>query len=331
MHSSLGPLTFDPILVSKPWGGRKLESLGKELPDDRSYGESWEIADLPSDVVTSSAVTRARVDVGPLAGSTLRDLIALLGDGLLGSVSPTSNGDFPLLVKYLDAKQHLSVQVHPDTDFVGKHPGSYLKTESWYVVDAEPGAVLYLGFRGGVGFEDVRVSVGTAEMVDLLETIPAQRGDFHHLPAGTVHALGAGVMVAEIQTPSDTTFRLYDWTREYGRAPRALHNVEGMEALRLDAGPNSTRPIDGDGQRRLVETAHYSVIEHRSSIGTVEIATESELRVLMIVDGEVVISTPGQSPMRFAAGRTIVIPAMVIHSAVIEVLAPATVLEISLV
>ncbi len=331
MHALSGPMTFEPILVAKPWGGRKLESLGKSLPDSESYGESWEIADLPLDAVTSAAVTRTVSDYGPSAGSTLGELISQFGDALLGSASATILGDFPLLVKYLDAKEHLSVQVHPDARFIDECPGTYLKTESWYVVEAEPGAVLYLGFRDGVEMEDVKESAGAQAMVDLLDPVPALAGEFHHLPAGTVHALGAGVVVAEIQTPSDTTFRLYDWIEEYGRAPRTLHIAEGLEAIRLDASPGSMGLIEGDGRRLLVDTPHYSIVEHRSSLGTIELRNPSELRIVMVVAGELVVSTSGHDPIRLAVGRTAVVPASTAQSVELEVIAPATVLEIALV
>lgn len=331
MHSLTRPMTFEPILVPKPWGGRKLESLGKSLPDGESYGESWEIADLPLDAVTSSAASRTVVDFGPSAGSTLREMITQFGDELLGRASPTVLGDFPLLVKYLDAEEHLSVQVHPDEEFVDSHPGSNLKTESWYVVEAEPEAILYLGLRQGVALTDVERCLGKQEMVDMLVPVRARVGEFHHLPAGTVHALGAGVVVAEIQTPSDTTFRLYDWTEEYGRAPRALHLAEGLEAIHVGAAADSLPPTEEDGQRVLVETRHYSIFEHRSSLGTIELSDRSELRIVMVVAGELVVSTSGHDPVRLAAGRTAIVPAGAAQSVELEVIAPATVLEISLV
>ncbi|MDH3500806.1 MAG: class I mannose-6-phosphate isomerase, partial [Acidimicrobiia bacterium] len=242
------PLTFEPIIVPKPWGGRRLERFGKELAPDGLFGESWEVADLPTDAVTSSEQTRSRVSGGADDGATLSDLISLHGSDLLGSARATERGDFPLLVKFLDAREHLSVQVHPTGDYVARHPGTWLKTESWCVVDADPGAVLYKGFRPGVTMEQVAQAAGTRDFVELLQAVDAVAGDFHHLPAGIVHALGAGVLVAEIQTPSDTTFRLYDWTDEYGRAPRPLHIGEGLDTVALDPdGAVTIAPLRGQG------------------------------------------------------------------------------------
>jgi mannose-6-phosphate isomerase len=199
------------------------------------------------------------------------------------------------------------------------------------VVDAEPDAVLYLGFRDGVEPGDVRRCLGTADIVELLQPIPALPGAFHHLPAGVVHALGAGVMVAEPQTPSDTTFRFYDWAEEYGRERRDLHFAEGLKAVRMQAGPESLPALVGDGRRLLVETAHYSVIQHRSSAGTVELDDSPELRIVMVVDGEVIVSDAGDGPRRAARGRTVLIPAVAAPAVRLDVAAPATVLEIALV
>ena len=252
-----GLLRFDPILVPKPWGGTRLASLGKAPPADHAagtrYGESWEVADLPRGVLSAAERGRTRVSAGPHRGRTLRELIAEHGPALLGSVSPTPEGDFPLLVKLLDTAEHLSIQVHPDETWIARNPGWLPKTESWYVLDSEPGAAIFKGFKRGVDLETVRAVAGTPALADLLRRIPVRRGDFHHLPAGTVHALGAGVTVAEVQTPSDTTFRLYDWTEEYDRPARPLQIGRGLDALSLGSPDMSRRGMEGDGVRLLVD------------------------------------------------------------------------------
>ncbi len=263
MAESLHPLTFDPVLVPKPWGGRRLVAYGKALPPEATFGESWEIADLPAAAVTSSEQTRTPVAAGPHAGRALRDLIATHHAELLGHASSAAGGDFPLLVKLLDAHEHLSVQVHPSAEYFAAHPGTWLKTESWYVMDAEPGAVVYKGVRPGVTRDDLAAAAGSKDIVELLAVHDARPGDFHHLPAGIIHALGAGVMVAEIQTPSDTTFRLYDWTEEYARAPRDLHVDRALAAVDL-ASPGAIflGPLAGHGSRTLIETNDYWMVEH---------------------------------------------------------------------
>lgn len=321
---------MEPILVPKPWGGRRLSALGKDLPPDGDFGESWEIADLPADAVTSSGLSRTVVAEGPFRGATLRSLIAERGAELLGSAPPTADGDFPLLVKYLDAREDLSVQVHPDEAFVAQHRIGHVKTESWYVVAAEPDAVLYLGFREGVESGDVVERVGTPALVELLDAVPAVPGEFHHLPAGLVHALGAGVVVAEPQTPSDTTFRLYDWPDQHARAARPLHIDDGLAALRIAATPVSLPALHGDGHRVLIETDRYWAAEHRSSFGTIHIDDRPELRVLMVISGQVILSIGGREPRRGRGGDTVIIPAAGAAALEVDVAAPATVLELAL-
>jgi mannose-6-phosphate isomerase len=323
--SELRPMAFRPIVVSKPWGGRKLAAFGKPLPPEGTFGESWEIADLDPGAVTSSRETRSRsVD----DGRPLHELVADHGAALLGSARATAAGDFPLLVKFLDAREHLSVQVHPTAEYVADHPATWLKTESWYVLDAEPGAVIFIGFRAGVTMEDLRAAAGRRSLVDLLQPIPAAAGDFHHLPAGIIHALGAGVMVAEPQTPSDTTFRLYDWTEEYGRDPRPLHVEEALETVDLrPKGAISLSPMELEGSRMLVETRHYWAREHRS---VVDLDPAPELRILQVVRGDATVTFEG-SVIEAPLGSTVLVPAVCTPGAAVMCTGDATVLEIGLV
>ncbi len=325
MHQ-LEPMLMSPVLAEKPWGGRRLAEYGKELPDGVWIGESWDVADLPADAVSAVADPRSRVASGRFAGRALCDLIAEFGEDLLGCASPTPEGDFPLLVKLLDAREHLSVQVHPDKKYVKQHPTARLKTESWYVMAADPVAHLYLGLRDGVTVADVAARVGTAGIVGLLRTVPASAGDFHHLPAGLVHALGAGVMVAEIQTPSDTTFRIYDWEDRYGRPNRPMHGAEALEAIRTGlTSEHSARP-KGPGVRALLTRELYWITEHRSSGGVVEIARKPEVRVLMVLAG--VASIDG---LEATVGSTVVVPATVALESVVEAAPDTIILEIGLV
>jgi len=258
------PVVFEPIFKPKPWGGRRLATLlGKRLPGDGPIGESWELSDLPGN--------ESRVRDGPLAGTTLHELVATWGRGLLGD-APLVDGRFPLLVKFLDAREDVSVQVHPKpgTGTYLPKPGTgalprqlgarkmgtgtspqrlgaspqfpAVKHEAWYVVHAEPGAKLYIGLKPGVGPEDVRRAADTPAIVDLLQTWNATPGECFYLPSGTPHALGAGVVVAEVQTPSDVTYRLYDWGRVGldGR-PRELHIEQALANIRYDVTPEIIR------------------------------------------------------------------------------------------
>ncbi len=327
MSSLLYPLLLEPILVGKPWGGRSLEVIGKLLPGDGPFGESWEVADLSDTVVRAPQLGRTRVKNGAHAGRTLRDLIAEFGEGLLGSIPPTPAGDFPLLVKYLDAAEHLSVQVHPTAEYAKRDAETRFKTESWYVVAADPGAVLYVGFNEGVSAEMVEAAVGTRQLVGLLREVPATPGGFIHLPAGTVHALGAGVVVAEIQTPSDTTFRLYDWTQEYSRPQRELHLTEGLSAIDLGQQPVPTQPMVGTGRRTLVSNEFYWVREIRGP-DVLALEPGSELRVLMVISGAIHVRWGQDEPLLVQAGGSVILPATVVAKVVIESLGEATILEI---
>ena len=330
-------LVLEPILVPKPWGGHRLERLGKPLPDDRpagtTYGECWEVADLPGEALPASARGRTLVASGPHRGKSLRQLIAETGSGLLGSASPTPAGDFPLLFKLLDTAEHLSIQVHPDEAYAGRRRDWAPKAESWYVLDAEPGAAIFKGFRPGVTMKDVRAAAGTPYLSGLLQRFPVRPGDFHHLPAGTVHALGAGVTVAEVQTPSDTTFRLYDWTEEYQRPGRPLHVEDALGALAAEDRPALALPaMDSDGSRPLVSTPHYWIREHRLASGdSPALARETELRLLMVTRGCAEVDTGDGTPLQLGPGSTVLVPAALAASARVTSRAPTTILETGLV
>lgn len=231
------PVVFEPIFKPKPWGGRRLATLlHKALPEGEPIGESWELVDFPGN--------ESRIRHGPLAGQTLGDLVKLWGKDLLGD-APLIDGRFPLLIKFLDACENLSVQVHPkpaNDDPTGLRPG--IKHEAWYVVHADAGAKLYIGLKPGVGPDDVARAANTPAIAELLHTWDAQPGQCYYLPSGTPHALGAGVVVAEIQTPSDVTYRLYDWDRAGldGR-PRELHIAQALANVRYDiANEQITQP-----------------------------------------------------------------------------------------
>lgn len=334
---TLQPLLFHPILREKVWGGRFLEHLGKPLPPGVRIGESWELADLPRSIPDG----RSMIAAGPFAGLSLRELISRERDAVMGRASLTPEQDdehgFPLLIKFLDARENLSVQVHPDEAYVRKHPESHLKSEAWVIIDADPGAVIYKGLKPGITRESFLDLLRTNRTLEALQAVPAKPGECHYLPSGTVHALGAGVVVAEVQTPSDTTFRLYDWGRDAATTGRGLHLEQALECMRF--GPCATEthppPTNAGGVRtqRLVRTSHFTIFQLDATPGCdLAIVPSGMPEVWMTLKGEGEIhpvDPTGSVVTPMALGSTILIPASLIESNVV-VTKPSTFLRITL-
>ncbi len=223
------PLRFKPVLKQTLWGGRLLgEQLGKPIGEDANYAESWEVVDHGAD--------QSIVESGPLAGKSLHELLLNHREWLMGEAEEEQ---FPLLLKYLDCNRVLSVQVHPSDNYAAKMKiPDRGKTEAWYIVAAKPNSVVYAGLKSGVSEADLRNAIeqGTAEQV--LHQFHPEPGSCVFIPAGTVHALGEGLLVAEIQQSSDTTFRLFDWNRVDSQGnSRELHVQQGMEVIDFERGP----------------------------------------------------------------------------------------------
>lgn len=317
--SPLYPLQFSPIYKEKVWGGRRLAQLGRTLPgDDRTLiGESWELADLRETAVSGGGggSERSIIANGPLTGQTLNQAMTALGDQLLGRLEPTETNDFPLLVKFLDARENLSVQVHPNPTYASKHTDAHLKSEAWYIVDAEPGAVIYKGLQSGVEPSDLRAAIeqnDPAAVTPLLHQIPVKRGDCHYLPSGTCHALGAGVLVAEVQTPSDTTFRVFDW----GRVGRELHIDPAMQCI--DFGLPNTQAYEKRSHiagvhttvSKLVDCEHFRIEKIRMSQDYEQELPYDQPAVWMLLEGRGEIRpNNGADDVAFAQGQTMLIPA----------------------
>lgn len=220
----LPPLVFAPLYRRYIWGGRGFASaLGRDLPPGHDYAESWELVDRGPD--------QSVVAVGPLAGTTLGELVQTRGPELLGRHAPLPA--FPLLFKFLDACRDLSVQVHPDDSRAALlDPPDRGKTEAWYVVAAAPAARIYAGLREGVDRAAVAEAVAAGNWDTVLHSFAPAAGDCVFIPAGTVHAIGGGLLVAEIQQSSDVTYRLFDWNRTGPDGkPRPLHVEAGLEAI----------------------------------------------------------------------------------------------------
>lgn len=314
--AALSPVIFDPILMPKVWGGDRLGRFGKHVAPGATIGESWELADLDATSASGGGGGAAQsvVSSGPFAGQALRQVMGEWGSAAWGHLKPNPGGAFPLLVKFLDARENLSVQVHPNAAYAKAHPGAYLKTECWMILDAEPGTVVYKGVKPGVTRSEFELALrhgGGAGVVDLMQAIPAVAGECHTLPSGTVHALGAGVLVAEVQTPSDTTYRVYDW----GRTGRELHIEQSMACIAFEPA-QGPRVLPRQGVGVLSDTEYFRLEGERLSAGAMwSGACDASLpRVIMAVGTSAELSWQGGA-LRVPRGATALIPAALAGSA----------------
>jgi mannose-6-phosphate isomerase len=281
MSTPLGPLRFEPFFRPMVWGGRALGTrLGKSLPTPEPYGESWEVSD--------HALHRSVVADGPWKGTTLRQLMQQEREALLGSAASRFE-TFPWLVKFLDCCDWLSVQVHPDADAVKTlWPGEGSKTEAWYVIDAQPTSRIYAGLKPGVGPQDLRAALTCGAVEECLHWFVPQPGDCVFLPAGTVHAVGGGVLMAEIQETSDATFRLFDWNRVDAQGQsRKLHIEEAFAAIHWDAGPvQPIRRLETQPSRSTLVRCQQFHLEHASASDSLKLGGAGKLQTIVILDGQ---------------------------------------------
>ena len=303
--TTLHPLRFEPILKRLIWGGRKLGSvLGKPIGEGADYAESWEIADHRSDV--------SRVADGPLAGQNLRDLMARHGAGLFGR-AVGERDQFPLLIKFIDARHDLSVQVHPDDDLGQTLVDDNGKTETWVIVHAEPGSRIYAGLKTGVTHADMVRAIADGAVETLIHSFPARAGDCIFIPSGTVHAIGAGVVLAEVQQMSDATFRLHDWGRVGPDGlPRQLHLDEALQAIDFDAGPvaplaTNPEPVAGGTREALSESPYFALARYTLD-GPTPIGDSERFTILIGLAGAAVVRSGGGEAV-LEMGHTLLLPA----------------------
>lgn len=306
------PLRMNRICLEKIWGGRTLERVpGIPLDVSGPVGETWELVDRTD----QNSVVRG----GPHEDSALRDLMATDREALLGSASATVEDRFPVLVKFLSASKPLSVQVHPDDATAQRlHAGESGKTESWYILDADPGSLVYLGLNEGVDVSQFGAVASGPGLVDLLRPWPVKAGQFVHVPAGTLHAIGEGITLVEVQQNSDVTYRLYDWGRVgLDGEPRETHVDECLLAINYD------HPIDGPvtpefeslgGDNRsaaLVDCPHYSLAA-LEVCSYLDQDTGGVAKVLVLHEGSARLWLPDvKEPWQMEQGDTWLIPAVV--------------------
>jgi mannose-6-phosphate isomerase len=309
-RTPLYPLRFEPIFTTNIWGGRRLPGLlNRAAPTDDPIGEAWVLSDVDGSL--------SRVADGPLAGATLRDLMA---DDPARVVGParTAHGRFPLLLKFLDARQELSVQVHPDDEQAARlAPGKFGKTEAWVVLDADPATSrLYAGFVDGVTAADFRAALAAKTTPATLHSFTPKPGDCLFLEAGTVHAIGANVLLFEVQQTSDITYRLYDWDRvdaKTGR-PRQLHIDEALACA--DFGRGRCAPVGPavgvcDGVRREgLVACRYFTLDRLTARVPFRVGAAGRCRVAVCVGGSGELESNG-ARFAFRTGDVFLLPAEV--------------------
>jgi len=293
------PLKFKPIFKQRIWGGQKLrEIFNKDIPPFEKIGESWELADLPDD--------KSIIASGELAGQTLNSAIQKYPEEITGDKS--FKGPFPLLIKFLDAQDILSVQVHPDEQNCRRLGEGKPKTECWYIISAKPGAVIYKGLKKGVTKQQFAEAIKSGKVAELLAKVPVEAGQCHFLPAGTAHSIGAGLLIAEIQTPSDTTYRVFDFNRvdDTGKH-RPLHIEQALESINFNMDSDKF-PVTTVG--RLVDCEYFKIDKGAQGKNCEAFISSGKIKTLIILTGSGTILSADTNPVEFRAGDTLLIPAI---------------------
>jgi mannose-6-phosphate isomerase len=276
------PLRFTPFMRPMVWGGRRLgEALGRPLTPGQHFGESWEVSDHP--------IHHSVVASGPLAGRSLRELMETERGALLGKAA-AAHAVFPWLIKFLDAEDWLSVQVHPDTEAarqLGSNEAS--KMEAWFVLAAAPGSRIYAGLAAGTDEVRLRDALARGTVAECLHHFEPRPGDSVFLPAGTVHAVGGGVLIAEVQQTSDATFRLFDWNRvDAGGTERLLHVDEALASIHWDQGPIKPYHVELAGtcavRKELVRCPFFHV-DFRRETEPFAVGGEGRIQVFLVLRG----------------------------------------------
>jgi mannose-6-phosphate isomerase len=283
----IGPVSLRPIFQERIWGVETLPDWYPQPAAGKHIGEAW--------LTAESCVAES----GPLAGISVAEFTKRYPDAFAGG----SSGEFPLLIKTLFPREKLSVQVHPNDAealALGEPRG---KTECWYVLSAELGATVAVGFREEISVDEVRAAIADGTLEDRLRYVPVKAGDMVYVEAGTVHAIGPGVVVLETQEYSDITYRLYD----YGR-PRELHVDAGLAVSRITTDGGLIAPIDMDGFTRLVVSDYFVVDRFSLAQGTASLGMSDQMQLLFAMDGWSSVESDGVTT-QLAAGRIVVLPA----------------------
>jgi len=304
--SKLYPLKFEPILKEKIWGGEKLHHLLHKKSNKPNIGESWELSDVDGDV--------SIVANGTLKGMSLQEIIKEYKDALLGKkVFDQFEDKFPLLIKFIDAKEALSIQLHPDDALAKERHNSFGKTEMWYVMQADKGGDLIVGFKNDTTKEEYLKQVEDKTLLNILNVDNVEEGDVYFIPTGRIHAIGAGVLLAEIQQTSDITYRIYDWDRPNPDGTyRDLHTVMALEAIDYKAETDYKTDYSKklNNISNVVDcqyfTTNFLSLDKNISIDN---SYKDSFVIYICVEGEISIVYDEGKVEKISKGETILIPA----------------------
>lgn len=299
------PLHFTPYLKSVIWGGERIAPFKGIVTDQTQIGESWEISAVPGHVSV--------VDRGPLAGQSLTELIDTYGADLVGRhIYERYGSAFPLLIKLIDAKADLSVQVHPDDTLARARHNSPGKTEMWHIIDTDPDARIYAGLNTSITPDDYERRVADNTIMDVIAAYDSAPGQTYFLPAGRIHAIGAGNLIAEIQQTSDITYRVYDYDRRgLDGKPRQLHVEEAVDAIDYKVYDNYVTDYDREaaGEVPLVSCRYFDV-EKITVDGQLSLQHESESFVVLIcISGQCTVDVDHEAVCGLSRGRTALVAA----------------------
>lgn len=299
------PLQFEPILKERIWGGTKLKTLLNKPITSEITGESWEISTVENDI--------SIVANGTFSGKTLNALIELYPKEILGTeVYARFGKQFPLLFKYLDAREDLSIQLHPNDELAQKRHNSFGKTEMWFVIQADEDARLILGFKEKSSQEEYLAHLHNKTLLDILDSKKVKSGDVFMLNTGTIHAIGAGTVIAEIQQTSDITYRVYDYDRKDANGnTRELHVDLALEALNFDKiEPQRFYDKKANMANEVVHCPYFTTNFIPLNGEAVFSKTSESFCVLMCVEGEFSLLVGGES-YQYSKGSTVLLPAVI--------------------
>jgi len=305
--NALYPLKFQPLFREKIWGGQKLQtSLGIDFSPLQSVGEAWMLSGVPG--------SQTQVTNGFLRGNELNELLEVYMDDLVGEKTFSKHKEqFPILIKFIDANDWLSVQVHPDDILASKRKLGGGKTEMWYILDAEPGAELISGFNRKISREFYLKNLNDKTLRNILNFEPVAKGDVFFIPSGRIHALGPGILLAEIQQTSDTTYRIYDWDRIDDKGnPREMHTELALDAIDFNVPPTYRTNYSMDDNRsvNLVQCPYFNTSVINFNLPLVKDFSEIDSFVIYIcLEGSAEIVYP-DGKEKISKGETLLIPAV---------------------